>query len=435
VQIAAVAGTAYAVSTLVTPRGELGSPGTGAPDAPAIASLNAPTPSPEGREPTQRAAAPQPDAPLNAQTRLTLAIQTELTRLGCYDGRIDGDWSNATRRAMQAFNGSVRTTIPVDRSDYILLTLLQGHKTRACGLPCPAGATGHVTACNPDSRSIEAAAPRREEPAWARALADAVTPVARSDVAAAQVPAPRAPSPSIAPPEAAEDARKAAEAERRRLAELEARKRAAEAERRQQAEVARLASEAIAETTRREAEARLAERRREELASEAARPPTPDTGASGVTVTGLTSRDEPASRSGRVRVLRLAPTEMVSAAPLPTPRPALAASPGTQLPPPRPNGMATTGDSDGDNRTWAPRVATLQASDSGPSAKTENAARKPRFVGRFIPPPTYRVGRLPPRADVRVLRPMPRPTAVVRGSFAPRRSVQGIFLQTQRGSP
>lgn len=70
---------------------------------------------------------------------LARGLQRELKRVGCYEGDIDGDWRGASRRAMSAFLTKVNATLPTDRPDYILLTLLQGHADLACGVSCAAG--------------------------------------------------------------------------------------------------------------------------------------------------------------------------------------------------------------------------------------------------------------------------------------------------------
>lgn len=93
-----------------------------------------------------------------AQVELARELQRELKRVGCYEGDADGDWKAGSRRAMSEFLGKVNATLPVDRPDYILLTLLQGHADRACGVSCPAGqaisSDGRCTA-----RAIVAQAP------------------------------------------------------------------------------------------------------------------------------------------------------------------------------------------------------------------------------------------------------------------------------------
>lgn len=70
---------------------------------------------------------------------LTRNLQTELKRVGCYDGEITGTWTAASRRAMKSFTERVNATLPVDDPDYILLTLVQGHSGEACGANCPSG--------------------------------------------------------------------------------------------------------------------------------------------------------------------------------------------------------------------------------------------------------------------------------------------------------
>lgn len=77
----------------------------------------------------------------DSEARSTLAsdIQRELKRVGCYEGDVNGDWGSATRKAMKSFTERVNATLPVDEPDYILLTLVQGQSTPACGKSCPAG--------------------------------------------------------------------------------------------------------------------------------------------------------------------------------------------------------------------------------------------------------------------------------------------------------
>ena len=80
-------------------------------------------------------------ADVEAQRALTRAIQQELARVGCYAGSVDGAWSEGTRGAMASFNRSVKVQLPTTAPDYILLTLLQGHPTTACGQSQQRGVT------------------------------------------------------------------------------------------------------------------------------------------------------------------------------------------------------------------------------------------------------------------------------------------------------
>ena len=79
--------------------------------------------------------------PADAETRTFLArdLQQELKRVGCYGGDITGTWTPSTKRAMEAFMDRVNATLPVEEPDYILLTLVQGHTTVACGAGCRSG--------------------------------------------------------------------------------------------------------------------------------------------------------------------------------------------------------------------------------------------------------------------------------------------------------
>ena len=84
-------------------------------------------------------------APIPTATRpttpgeLTRALQRELRRVGCYGGELNGDWTSDTRKAMKAFMSRVNAAMPVEQPDPILLTLVQAHGDRACGVACPAG--------------------------------------------------------------------------------------------------------------------------------------------------------------------------------------------------------------------------------------------------------------------------------------------------------
>ncbi len=120
-----------------------------------------------------------------AQRALSRNIQRELQRVGCYAGALDGDWTPATQSAMRTFNDSVRVQLPVTAPDYILLTLLQGHTTRAC---------------RPVDRAINAKAQPARPTTRAEASTEPVVPVARPATIAQPRPASQpAPSPLVPP--------------------------------------------------------------------------------------------------------------------------------------------------------------------------------------------------------------------------------------------
>jgi peptidoglycan hydrolase-like protein with peptidoglycan-binding domain len=63
---------------------------------------------------------------------LVQQIQAELNRLGCYAGTIDGQWSDATQRAMQTLGERVSVLRPVDTPDYIMLALARSQTSAVC---------------------------------------------------------------------------------------------------------------------------------------------------------------------------------------------------------------------------------------------------------------------------------------------------------------
>jgi hypothetical protein len=72
---------------------------------------------------------------------LALQLQRELARVGCYDAEINGVFTPATRRALQAFMDRVNAVLPTDAPDQIQLSLVQAARERVCGAACPAGET------------------------------------------------------------------------------------------------------------------------------------------------------------------------------------------------------------------------------------------------------------------------------------------------------
>lgn len=90
------------------------------------ATFASPAPLPIVHAPTPKPLAPVPNA-------VVRQLQQELRRVGCYHGRIDGDWGPASRFAMAAFTTSVNAALPTARPDIVLLTLVRRHVGVACG--------------------------------------------------------------------------------------------------------------------------------------------------------------------------------------------------------------------------------------------------------------------------------------------------------------
>jgi hypothetical protein len=74
----------------------------------------------------------------DSRYKLVVDIQQQLKRVGCYWGRVNGSWNANTRDAMQSFTTRVNAALPVEKPDYLLLTMLKSHNGRTCGA-CPAG--------------------------------------------------------------------------------------------------------------------------------------------------------------------------------------------------------------------------------------------------------------------------------------------------------
>ena len=82
---------------------------------------------------------------------LTRALQEELRRVGCYDGKVNGAWTPTTRRAMKAFIDRVNATLPIEQPDQILYVMVKGKRAQVCGVPCPTGQSfGEDGRCLPE---------------------------------------------------------------------------------------------------------------------------------------------------------------------------------------------------------------------------------------------------------------------------------------------
>jgi hypothetical protein len=64
--------------------------------------------------------------------RLTFRLQRELRRVGCYDGEIDGDWGDGSRRALERFARRTDTRIDVDQPSRKALAKVEEAERRVC---------------------------------------------------------------------------------------------------------------------------------------------------------------------------------------------------------------------------------------------------------------------------------------------------------------
>jgi hypothetical protein len=92
-------------------------------------------PSVPAAQPSPRPVSPAGVAAPRDPVSLTRQLQTELRRVGCYDGELSGAWTPRTRAAMKAFTDRVNASLPVDKPDQVLLALVQSHPGVACVPP------------------------------------------------------------------------------------------------------------------------------------------------------------------------------------------------------------------------------------------------------------------------------------------------------------
>jgi hypothetical protein len=130
--------------------------GSGEPVYTVTARASDPVPAALSTPPATPPAAYRPIDPTD-HAAIARALQRELKRVGCYQGEITGVWTTSSRMAMKTFNERVNATLPVDNPDPVLLSLVQGHRDRACGAACPAGQTAvEGGACLPSAVAAKA---------------------------------------------------------------------------------------------------------------------------------------------------------------------------------------------------------------------------------------------------------------------------------------
>jgi hypothetical protein len=76
------------------------------------------------------------DAPRDALAR---DIQSQLQRVGCYLGDIDGVWGTGSKRAALMFMDRVNASLPTQDPDVFMLSLLRAQDGSVCGVSCPHG--------------------------------------------------------------------------------------------------------------------------------------------------------------------------------------------------------------------------------------------------------------------------------------------------------
>jgi TIR domain len=103
--------------------------------------------------PSQQVASPPPEAaaasPEPSPQDLARSIQSELKRVRCFAGSIDGEWNAASRRSMDMFNKLAGTEFDVKLASIDMLNAIRARTSRICPLICEHGykANDHDDAC------------------------------------------------------------------------------------------------------------------------------------------------------------------------------------------------------------------------------------------------------------------------------------------------
>jgi hypothetical protein len=87
-------------------------------------------------EPAEPKPAP---APQIDQREIGRALQLELKRVGCFDGRVDGEFGPATRTALRNFAKFAALNVPDDDLTLDAVKAVRGFDRRICPLVCPSG--------------------------------------------------------------------------------------------------------------------------------------------------------------------------------------------------------------------------------------------------------------------------------------------------------
>jgi hypothetical protein len=78
---------------------------------------------------------------------VTRLLQTELVRVGCYSGAINGEWNTASRRALGAFNQNASTKLDAKSASMDALNAVREKQARVCPLVCDKGSRAEGDTC------------------------------------------------------------------------------------------------------------------------------------------------------------------------------------------------------------------------------------------------------------------------------------------------
>jgi hypothetical protein len=94
------------------------------------------------KELTPPGALPQPGSPpafTGDKVELVRSLQTELRRVGCHSGAVDGNWQSQTRGALTQFARQAKLDLYTEKPSVAALDAVKAHKNRVCPLDCGTG--------------------------------------------------------------------------------------------------------------------------------------------------------------------------------------------------------------------------------------------------------------------------------------------------------
>lgn len=110
--------------------------------APKAASDPAAQPKLASLPPEPSAARPEP-----SPQEITRSVQSELKRVGCFGGAIDGEWTAASRRALEQFNNRAGAKLNAKLASLEVLDAIKARSSRVCPLNCEHGFRAEKNSC------------------------------------------------------------------------------------------------------------------------------------------------------------------------------------------------------------------------------------------------------------------------------------------------
>lgn len=104
---------------------------------------------PAAQQPKLASLPPEPSAvkPEPSPQEITRSVQSELKRVGCFGGAIDGEWTAASRRALERFNNRAGAKLNARLASLDVLDAIKARSSRVCPLNCDHGFRAEKDSC------------------------------------------------------------------------------------------------------------------------------------------------------------------------------------------------------------------------------------------------------------------------------------------------